>query len=209
MAGDSSSVSRTADVERIREALSGPGADTRFWASAGLVTAEPTIEPGGVYAAVQLVPSGIEITARLGVAYAGPGRGVWAPLHKDDEVLVVVPDGDFASGAVIVARLGNAIDTVPDEFDNKKLVVKQATGEDILVLTDSGGKVMLGSANATSHAVKHEELDAALTAWATGTVTPHTHSYIPGTLAAAPTGPAIGITAPDISAAKSPSVVVE
>jgi len=104
-------------------AMSRPGADTRLWATFGVVL-ERGYDPvpvtgvsGGVFVDVQFQPSGEIETCYVGMPYAGDGFGSWWPLDVGDTVLVVVPSGDSGYGPVIVSRFWNSGDLPPPGTD--------------------------------------------------------------------------------------------
>ncbi len=68
----------------------------RSWAHLGQVTAVTTHEDYGYLLDVVLRPSGVEVQARPVWWMGGAqGEGIYAPIAVDDEVVVVVPDGDL------------------------------------------------------------------------------------------------------------------
>jgi uncharacterized protein involved in type VI secretion and phage assembly len=101
------------DTRRFGQALSFPGIDPRLWVSTACVDAVHVDAANGPFIDATLLPSGMSITARVGSPYAGSGWGLHAPLAVDDEVVVVIPDGDCTHGAVVVARLWAAADPPP------------------------------------------------------------------------------------------------
>lgn len=106
----------TPDTASMGRGVSYPGIDPRLWISLAVVT-ELGVDPAnGVYADVQLIPSGDLQTCRVGIAYGGPGYGAWFPLAKDDLVVVLFPRGDPAEGPVITSRLWSGSDPPPREL---------------------------------------------------------------------------------------------
>lgn len=114
------------DRHTAAEALAGPGNDTRQWCSFGTVEREVggtksvhfTDDKGqplsvGPIVSVRLHPSDLTVACRVGSQFAGAGEASWHPLAEGDEVAVLVMEGTERAGGVIVARLGNAIDTFP------------------------------------------------------------------------------------------------
>lgn len=159
-----SRVTSGVDVTRLSNAVSRPGIDPRIWVSYAVLTTDVYVDntPGdqGVFANVQLLPSGVQDTARVGAIYAGNGWGLYTPLHKDDEVLVVAPSGDPDEGLVIVQRLWSTSDPQPSEVvqgaDDVVLVVEPdknlritTKGTGNVYLTAEDGKVILGDADAS------------------------------------------------------------
>jgi hypothetical protein len=198
------------DVGRISALAQRPGIDPRV----NLVTAvvrEIGYDPdNGVFADVYFEPDGPEETVLVGTSYAGNGFGDWNPLEKDDVVLVAVPLGDPNTGAVIIARMWSAADKPPSDFagptvadgvePTRDRIIRVKAGQNIKIIVSGGGnvnltvedagKVYLGESSGT-HAVGDgvnlkSYLDS-LKTWAQA----HTHTYIPGTLASAPTSPPV------------------
>lgn len=131
-------------------ALSYPGIDPRKWQSLAIVTAVQ-VSSAGVKVDIQLLPSGVAETARVGAAFSGPGVTMYAPIHVDDEVVVAYPDGDRAAGLVVTSRLHSVGDPIPqkvvDGKDDFWLVL--ASGANINIVTDAG-KVRLGDHQGTT-----------------------------------------------------------
>lgn len=152
------------DTTRLASAVSQPGIDPRIWVSYAVLLTEPYIDMTDGYqdvvADVLLAPSNVVETARVGAAYAGNGFGLYAPLHKDDEVMVCAPSGDPDQGLVITHRLWSPSDPPPVEAasnpedvtlvvepgKNLRLTVK---GEGSTYITSENGKVVLGEEAAT------------------------------------------------------------
>lgn len=155
-----SRVTKGLDVTRLANAVSRPGIDPRIWVSYAVLQTEPFVDerPGkqGVFADVRLLPSGVMDTARVGAIYAGNGFGLYAPLHKDDEVLVCAPSGDPDEGLVIVQRLWSTSDPQPAQVaqtpEDVMLVVEPdknlrltVQGSGNVYMTVDAGKIYLGS----------------------------------------------------------------
>jgi len=87
-------------------------------------------------------PGGQELQARL----LGFGEAAWTPVSVDDEVLVLLPDGD-PNRAVALPGLPSAAAPVPSSF-----------GNDHLDLVHSGGLEARTTAAATVQAVVVESL---------------------------------------------------
>jgi hypothetical protein len=106
----------TPDTASMGRGVSYPGIDPRLWISLAVVT-ELGVDPAnGVYADVQLIPSGDLQTCRIGIPYGGPGYGAWLPLAKDDLVVVLFPRGDAAEGPILTHRLWSGSDPPPPEL---------------------------------------------------------------------------------------------
>lgn len=143
-----SRIRSTVDTGRVSAGLSRPGIDPRLWLSYATVL-ELGVDPAeGVYADVQLLPTGEKETVLVGAAYAGPGYGAWAPLAAGDLVLVAAPRGDFNLGAVLVARLWGGADPPPPELGATQgadpptdPVVVVGPGQTLKVICRPGGSV--------------------------------------------------------------------
>jgi hypothetical protein len=110
------------DNNSLREAFSGPGMDTRTWVSMGLVgfnDGEPIIfdtDRKVPLVKVTLHPSFTKVYCRVAVGAsgaAGDGEGEWAPFVENDEVLVLLPEGNEKAGAVITNRFNNQLYKFP------------------------------------------------------------------------------------------------
>lgn len=139
------------DLSTLRAAL----ADTRVWASAGVV-----IRPDGeadaehwdlvtddagnatdIVVEVQLVPSNVEVTARLNM------RGVIHVPEVGDEVLVAFPDGQLDWMPVVVARMSSGVAPnpssgliIPHDVNPMTILICPPPGGRVLVYdTDAGG----------------------------------------------------------------------
>jgi len=106
----------------VGDGLAKPGMDTRQWVSYGIVEAmtagqgEQVIDftpELGPLVQVTLQPSGISLSCRVGCRIAGNNESEYYPFVAGDEVLVVIPEGDERSGAVIIARLNQELDLWP------------------------------------------------------------------------------------------------
>jgi hypothetical protein len=138
------------DVGRLGAAIARPGIDTRVWVSLAAAVGECVVDPqnGGVFVDLMLMPTGERCTARVPSVYAGVGFGLYAKIHLDDEVLVCVPSGDLAEGAVVVSRMWSASDPPPQQAqvtpDDVVLVVEQDKNLD--VVPQGSGLINLGDA---------------------------------------------------------------
>ena len=151
------------DVNRLSAAVSRPGIDPRVWVSYAVCTSEPVVETRSgqqdVLVDVLLLPSGQPETARVGALYAGNGFGFYAPLHKDDEVLVCAPSGDPDEGLVVTQRLWSPADPPPDAMsahpEDVTLVVE--SGKSLRIGVQGDGKVYLGDVEATRGAARLDD----------------------------------------------------
>lgn len=106
--------SRTIDMARVRKAISGPGVDTKVHVSYGTVATDAgedggpnfadgdavVVSPLGTVVDVLLEPHGIVVPCRYGHS---AGVGFFAtPIRPGDQVIVLIPDGDLASGPEIL-----------------------------------------------------------------------------------------------------------
>lgn len=135
-------------MNRLGAAMARPGMDTRIQSSYAYANAESFYDAShGVFVDVTLSPSGQQITARVPADYAGNGFGLYAKVHKDDELLVVIPNGESAEGAVVVARLWSAAATPPAEAgadaDEVMLIVEK--DKHLRLKTTGQGKIELDS----------------------------------------------------------------
>jgi len=143
-----SRAARTFDITRFSAGLARPGMDTRIQSSLAIADGESEYdEEEGVFVDVTLMPSGQKLTARVPANYAGKGFGFYARVHKEDDLLVVLPNGDPAEGAIVVARLWGAADTPPteakDDPDEVMLVVEK--DKHLRLKTTGKGRVVVSS----------------------------------------------------------------
>lgn len=153
------------DAASMRAAFTGPDMDTRCWVSMAVVDAptadgqtgegSQTVEfdedDGQLYVNVMLKPSDVPLRARLGMLTAGAGEAVYFPFVGGEEVVVVIPEGHFRAGAVVVARMNNFYDGFPFESvggaDPKKNATAMIRTRTPLTL-ESGASVLVHSAAA-------------------------------------------------------------
>ena len=114
----------------LREMVRGPGADDRIWCRHVVLTTEPVVEAGGVYAQGRVEPEGISTTVRLRPLYVGPGVGIYLPHAKGDLLVCVFPSGCPGGGAVEVAPLPSDEDPVPAAVQQKPLDLWVIAGGD-------------------------------------------------------------------------------
>lgn len=117
-------IGSTPDLGRLAQALARPGIDTRIWVALGYACDESvTDKDHGEFIDVCLLPSNRKVTCRISQAYAGANFGKRdGQIHKDDEVVVIFPDGDPAAGGIVICRFNSAADLPPAEWseDEKK-----------------------------------------------------------------------------------------
>lgn len=103
---------RRIDVERLREAIRGPGADTRVWCAQGRVE-DPdeslTWDPEyGWLVDVEIVGGDLhgesDVPCRVPEPLGGDGYGEFLPPALSSEVVVLIPDGDLEVNPLVVAR---------------------------------------------------------------------------------------------------------
>lgn len=207
-----SRVSSGIDFARLSQALMRPGIDPRVWVSYAVLTSEPVVDrsgdDAGVFVDLILLPTQMEATARVGAIYAGNGFGLYAPLHIDDEVVVIAPSGDPNEGLVVTQRVWSPSDLPPqsaaDNPNDLTLVVESgkslrisAQGEGSVYLTTETGKVYLGDATAEKAVARVDDLVAVdatpvvppeinMATWMT-TVTAFVNGLSPGLLPGTPT----------------------
>lgn len=166
--------------------------DPRAWVSLAVALDESKVDSKfGVFVNVQLLPTGEKYTAIVPAVYAGEGFGLYAPIHKDDDLVVAIPSGDPKLGIVVVSRMWTAADTPPadaksdpndvllvvEEGKNLRLKV-QGSGNVNLIVAD--GMVNLGEESPSDFvALAQKVLDQLdlVKNWASG----HTHPAAMGT----------------------------
>jgi hypothetical protein len=101
---------------------------------------------------VEIQPSGVRCTARLGGLGGGPGRGIWAIPPVGAEVVLLVPDGELEAGAVIVAC--ESTGAVPSGLDATTYVICAPAGGKVLVHDGSSGDAVPLATKADVDALK-------------------------------------------------------
>jgi hypothetical protein len=184
-----SRVSSAIDTNRLSEAVSRPGVDPRSWVSLAVVD-DFAIDSEGVWADVTLMPSRRKETCIVGAAYAGNGFGFYAPLYKDDQVVVVFPGGD-ATSPVIVSRLHSQADAPPSTAQaaanasdvilviesGKHLRIETGGAGNIILEPKGAGKVEIGGEANVDPMVLGQKLSTWLTALITALDT-HVHTGV-------------------------------
>ena len=136
------------DFNRLGQALARPGMDTRITSSHAYANGESHYDSAhGVFVDVTLAPSGQVLTARVPSIYAGKGFGLYARIHKDDQLLVLLPNGDPAEGAVVLMRLWSQADTPPSEIgtDEDEVMLVVEKDKALRLKTTGSGKVEIDS----------------------------------------------------------------
>jgi hypothetical protein len=111
------------DHATMADAFSHPGIDPRTHISFGLVhpgdESSPAVEfdseYGQVFVNVILQPSKLVVRCRVASQVAGSGEGEHFPFLENDEVIVLIPEGDERAGATIIGRMNNSFDTFPTD----------------------------------------------------------------------------------------------
>lgn len=123
------------DVQRVSRALSGPGADTRSWIVSATVgktidgefnTDDPTAiykDASGVLVDVQVQPEGFPLTARYHGLYSSAVGTLILPIRPGQEVLVLVPGGNFRHPGIAILPFGaNSLHSLPDDWNNDRVL---------------------------------------------------------------------------------------
>lgn len=112
---------RSLDFGRLREALSGPGADPRTWCSMARIDNDPDAirweTDSGWIVDVTFVGGPLDqegpIPCRVLSSFAGEARGRIEPVARGAEVLVAIPEGDANANPVIIGQLFNGGGSAP------------------------------------------------------------------------------------------------
>lgn len=158
----SRAIRRSPDVRRMAAAVSHPGIDPRTWLSWAIVTAIGFDAEQGIFADVQLIPTGETETIYVGSDYAGGGFGDWAGVEIDDTVCIGFPNGDPNSGGVLISRTWNGGDPPPavlqeGEAPTKDRVLVVKPGQKWRVIVSQGGEASIENGS-TTLTMKHSEV---------------------------------------------------
>ncbi len=93
----------------------------------GQITAVDADGSGGFLATVTIQPSGWQVQARVVWSGARASGGAFFPVAVDDEVLVLLPDGD-PNRAVCIPGLTSTAAKVPSSFDNSRPIFVHPSG---------------------------------------------------------------------------------
>jgi len=134
------------DIEFLRGALK----DNSLWMSfANVLSVSIANDRSSMKARVELLPTEYEAEVRVGAEYVAPGVGIYFPLRAGDLVMVGYPSADPDSG-VLIKRLASQDDTVPEEFNNDKVVLKMLGNEELVIV---GNAQKFGSSGSTENLV--------------------------------------------------------
>lgn len=144
----SRAIRRSPDVRRMAAAVSHPGIDPRTWLSWAIVKALGFDGEQGIFADVQLIPTGETETIYVGSDYAGGGFGDWSNVEVDDTVLIGFPNGDPNSGGVLISRTWNGGDPPPAQLQNGEVPTKDRVlivkpGQKWRVIVSGGGEASI------------------------------------------------------------------
>jgi hypothetical protein len=144
---------RSLDAGRVSALASRPGIDTRCWLSLATVTELGFNAVEGLFADVQLQPTGEYETAYFGTGYAGGGFGDHNPIQIDDLVLIAFPGGDPGQGPVIISRWNNAGDPPHADFSDgsapsQNRVIRVRPGQQLILRTTDGDIIIEGEEGA-------------------------------------------------------------
>lgn len=132
------------DVQRLAQAVSGPGIDTRTWLASGtvgstndegeFVTKDNSgraiqdavyVDRLGAVADVRLEPSGDFVTARWNGISCGRFGVMLFPLIAGDQVLVAIPDGDLNSpNMTIINLISDTTSLIPENWKNDRVLFR-------------------------------------------------------------------------------------
>jgi hypothetical protein len=151
----------------MAKAISAPGIDPRCWNCVGYVE-EFGVDEEGPFVNVTVMPSEELVPCRVGSLYAGPNFGFFAPLEKDDEVIVFAPNGDPNEGLIAFGRQWSKSDPPPQEVlddkgTNVHLVIKE--GVNLNISVSGGGKVTFGAPDAQENFVLGQQWKAMMEAF--------------------------------------------
>lgn len=155
-------------MSRLRSAVRGPGIDPRVWITDATVKELGFDSDEGIFADVQLQPTGEEETVYVGQPCSGDGFGDWCPLEVGDTVLVAIPHGDHDFGGWVISRAHNAADKPPADFRSEEdseaptldRVVVLKPGSHFRLRTSNGGVIKMQAA--TQSFVRGEDLQSEL-----------------------------------------------
>ena len=120
------------DIELFRRALEHNKLHLSF---AKVISVSIASDRSQMRATVELLPDEYEARVTVGAEYVAPGVGIYTPLRQNDLVLVAFPSADQDNG-VLIKRISSQEDTVPEEFNNDKVVIKCVSNEEFVLVSD-------------------------------------------------------------------------
>lgn len=105
--------------------------DIPVFVAIGQVTAVETHPQWGYLVTLELRPSGQPVQARIATPGAGSARGDHWPVAVDDEVVVVMPDGD-PNRAVVLGFLPSSSAAPPTNWGNAAPLLVHPSGKTFL-----------------------------------------------------------------------------
>jgi hypothetical protein len=111
------------------------------------------------------MPDGLDLTCRLSACAGGPGAGLWRVPDVDEEVVVMLPDGQIDFMPIIVGVLPAR--SVPARVSHERTILVAPDAIEITVTNgdatlEASGNVYLGERNATHAAARGDSLQASL-----------------------------------------------
>jgi len=117
----------------------------------GLVT-DVIVDESSVYLDVEMQPQGFELRAKWAPMYAGKNYGIYFPIQINDQVVVVLPDGDPNGDPVAITILHNEEDNLPSEA--------LAAPEDIWIVAAPGRRIEIKGEEVTANGVSKATIKA-------------------------------------------------
>ena len=146
------------DMQQARQALKGPGMDTRYWVRLVKVTKVETDKHGTIITA-DTMPGGEEISAKVAHLALGTGKGAYWPVRVDDIMLCMIADGDPGIANIAIGPLvwGETELTTDAQSGPAETWYE---GDPVKIKNDVSieGNVKLGSLTASDPVTKHTEL---------------------------------------------------
>lgn len=131
------------NLNKLRAAMSGPGADSRQWAGYVILSGDPMVEAEGVFVTGVIEPAGVEVSLQIPPLWSVRGCAGYVPVHEGDKVLAVFPTGEPSGGGIMVSTTFNSEDSPPPDSlllpDDIWLVIPE--GRDLRLRVTGGGAV--------------------------------------------------------------------
>lgn len=131
------------DTARIAEAVGRPGIDPRTFTTLAVVDAVQ-VTAVGIYCDITTV-HGVKETAAYSPMYGGRSFGFHAPIEVGSFVVIAVPEGDWATGARIIAHVWDEGTPPPqvvvDHPADVALVVQP--GQSVRIIVSGGGNAVI------------------------------------------------------------------